>query len=348
MTLDPAPLRARMRPLALVPVLLVLALAGCTDQETPTDDLTVQAPPADEGDATGSLLVVVVTPDLKPIEGAVVHVDNLELSTDRTGSARAAGLAPGSRVIEVDKPGFRPARQGIDIVAGEETRSEVKLLPSPAGGTGPQEEAPPTDGDGTPEPQVFQEVFHYQGYFDCSATYLIITGDCLLVADVAVDGAFGAVNGTPPVRPGDATSEEFVLEFPLDFDWRTVVAEMHWNATTLAGERMTFALEPAEAPEDGHAAKYGRAEGGSPLLVRLEPGVPHENATASADGEEPDMPNVQGGEVLRTRSYVQGEFHRPGGTEFLGVGAAVNQKFDVYVTVFYGGPAPAGYTIGGP
>lgn len=313
------------------------ALAGCTEEPArPVDDLAIEP---GEGSA-GSLLVVVVTPDLRPIAGATVQVGALNASTDDTGSARLEALQPGSLVLKVSKTGFRPATQAVDIVAGNETRTDVKLLPGEdvARAEGPEE---PAAG-----PQAYKEVFHLRGFFDCSATYLIITGDCMLVADFALDEAFGAVNETPPARPGDATDEEFVLEFPLDFDWRTVVAEMHWDATTTAGEKMTFAVEPAQAPDDGHAAKYGRAEGASPLLVRIDPGVPHENATPSADGEEPDMPNAKGGEVLRTRSYVQGEFHRPGGTAFLGVGAALQQEFDVFVTVFYGEPAPEGYRIG--
>jgi hypothetical protein len=314
------------------------ALAGCADQTPAGAPVDVVAPSTTTGPTTGSLLAVVMTPELKPIQGAIVRVDHHQIGTDETGSARVDALGPGSRVIEVSKPGFRTAKQGVAIVAGEESRTDVKLLPSP--------DPPQTGPDGNESaPQAYPEVFHYRGYFDCSATYLIITGDCLLVADTVVGEAFGAVNQTPPLQPGNATAEKFVLDFPLDFDWKTVVAEMYWDATTLAGEKMTFALEPAEAPEDGHAAKYARAEGGSPLRMRIEPGVPHENATASADGDAPDMPNPHGGEVLRTRSYVQGELHRPGGTGFLGVGAAANQQFDVYITVFYGAAAPADYSI---
>lgn len=338
--MDRAMGRAKRAPAAVALLLAALALAGCEDDAAPAkDDPAIgPAPPA-----TGSLRVVVVTPDLHPIAGALVRLAHLNASTDGTGAIRLDGLAAGPYVLHVQKPGFRDATQGVEVVANQAVEARVKLLPAPATSGPGATVAPATAGDAT----AYEETFHLQGYFDCSATYLIITGDCMLVLDTAVDAVFGAANETPPARPGDATREEFVLEFPLDHGWRTVVAEMHWETTTLAGERMTFAVEPAQAPADGHAAKYARAEGGSPLVVRLEPGVPHENATASADGEEPDMPNALGGEVLRTRSYVQGEFHRPGGTTFLGAGAAYQQKFDVYVTVFYGEAAPIGHALQG-
>ncbi len=110
---------------------------------------------------------------------------------------------------------------------------------------------------------------------------------------------------------------------------------------------MTFALEPTEYDSAGHAPKYARDEGASPLRWVVHAGEPHASATASADGEEPDMPNVAGGEVVRTRSYVAGQFlHRPAGTTFLGLGAAASQEFEVVVTVFYGERAPEDFTVG--
>jgi hypothetical protein len=292
---------------------------------------------ASPGDAnSGELIVTVVTPNLYAIEGATVIVGATTATTDAQGSAHLGNLAPGMTTIEARKDGFRTATAGVEIKAGQEATARVKLLP----------------GESTPPPQSINanasaprhpsapsnrtpEQFSLNGYFDCSATYVIVTGDCLLVIDTAME-ELGR-----PERPGNATNEEFVLEFPLDLGWRFVAVEMQWNASSILGERMTLAVEPAAAPADGHAAKYARVAGGSPLRIRLEAGVAHPNATASADGEAPDMPNALGGEVLRTRSYVQGLAHNPGGTTFLGAGVAVQQRFQVLVTVHYG-PLTAG------
>jgi hypothetical protein len=317
-----------MRSLPCVASVLIL-LAGCTSPPAaPTDGPTDASREVAD---TGSLLVTVVTPDLYAIEGATVTVGTSTTTTDAQGSARFNELPVGLAVIEASKEGFRTATAGAEIKAGEEATARVKLLPGETTPTGPTPGknatvpgTPLVAGDRNPEQ------FTLNGYFDCSATYVIITGDCLLVIDTAME-ELGR-----PERPGNTTKEEFVLEFPLDLGWKQVDAEMHWNSSSLLGERMTFAIEPAEAPADGHAAKYARAAGGSPLRLTLRPGVPHPNATASADGQEPDMPNALGGEVLRTRSYVQGLAHNPGGTTFLGAGVALQQRFQVLVTVHYG------------
>lgn len=282
----------------------------------------------------GSLLVTIVTPDLYAIEGATVLVAGSEKTTDANGNAQFEDLPPGLAVIEAHKDGFRSASAGADIKAGEQATARVKLLP----GESPTQPAPaPTNSSAVPSPaaatpQNYTEQFTLNGYFDCSATYLIITGDCLLIVDTAAEEL-----GLPD-RPGNATKEEYVLDFPLDLRWQYVDVEMQWNASSPLGEQMTLAVEPAEAPADGHAAKYARTAGPSPLHIRIDAGVAHPNATASADGEAPDMPNALGGEVLRTRSYVEGLAHNPGGTTFLGVGAALQQRFQVVVTVHYGPP----------
>lgn len=318
---------------ALATALLLAGLAGCADPQpapTPADPDALDAAPPEA--TTGSLLVVVLTPDLHPIPDALVTADDREARTDDAGSARLEGLTPGTWFIDAAADGHRTARVRAEVQAGEEATLQVKLLPGDA--TAPTGPAGPANAT-----EPYTQQFQLNGFFDCSATYLIITGDCLLLADFAVQSACAAANQTCP-QPGDLTNEEFVLEFPLDAGWQTVVAEMHWEAGTTAGSKMTFAVEPAEAPADGHAAKYARAEGESPLVIRLDAGVPHESASLSADGEAPDMPQEAGGEVLRTRSYVQGEQHRPGGTQFLGVGAAVQQQFEVLVTVYYVEPAP--------
>lgn len=324
-----------MRAAGLFIAVLALSLAGCT---AVPEDKAVEAPQeaSRDGATMGSLLVTVVTPDLYSIDGATVTVSGQEMVTDGNGNALFKELAQGLAVIEAQKQGYRPASAGAEIRAGEQATARIKLLPGESTPVAPP--APTNSTGGSPPipiPQNFTEQFTLNGYFDCSATYLIITGDCLLIVDAAAE-ELGR-----PERPGNATKEEYVLEFPLDLRWQYAEVEMQWNASSPLGEQMTLAVEPAEAPADGHAAKYARTAGVSPLRIRLDAGTAHANATASADGEAPDMPNALGGEVLRTRSYVQGLAHNPGGTTFLGAGAALQQRFQVLVTVHYG-PLPTG------
>lgn len=315
----------------LVPALLLVAAllaAGCTTGDAPAPEPQAAAlEPAGAAanvTATGSLAVLARMPDATLLPGVNVTVGNESRLTDATGLARFEALPAGSHAIEARKEAHRTAQQSVEIVAGEETRVEIVL--AAAGNDQHAHE------NGV---SAHRDHYRFEGHFDCSATYLIITGDCLVVVQNAT-----ATAGAPDPASG-ATTERHIIDFPLDLNWTTLVVEMEWQAgapTPATGEGMTLALEPAEAPADGHAAKYARAEGVSPLAVRLEAGVQHETATAE------DMPNPEGGEVIRARAFVMGAAHRPAGTPFLGAGASAGQSFTLHVSIFYGEPAPEGYT----
>ena len=308
---------------------LVLLAAGCVrPQDAPLPGEPISAAslvpaPGAAAPATGDVVVRARMPDLQPLPGVVVTAANVTATTDAEGLARLAGLPAGTHALEARKEAHRTALLDVDVRANATSEVEVVL----AALTGDQH---------AHEKGLFahRDLYAFQGHFDCSATYVIITGDCLLV----VENATGQ-------QVGGGTSERHLIDFPLDASWATLVVEMTWTSnlsTPATGEHMTLALEPAEAPADGHAAKYARAVGGSPLALRLENGVRHETATAE------DMPNPDGGEVIRARAYVAGLAHNAGGAGFLGVGAAAQHDFTLHVSIFYGEPAPDGYSaLGG-
>lgn len=318
-------------------VVAALLLAGCA-QPPLLDSAPDDAPPTEDGGsapttatrATGALDVYVLDPALHPLAGAnVTLTDNRTRTTDDGGLARFDDVPAGTMGLTARLDGYRPAISSAAIAADERTELQVKLLPS-------ETAAAPVETN-----ETYRQTFHFRGYFECSATYFIITGDCMLLIDTVTEAAGF---GTPA---GNTTAEEYKLDFPLDHGWTSIVGEMHWTANRPAsGEQMTFALEPTEYNATGHAPKYARDEGTSPLRWVVHNGEPHPTATASADGDEPEQPNEAGGEVVRTRSYVAGQFlHRPAGTNFLGLGAAVNHEFEVVVTVFYGERAPDDFTV---
>lgn len=314
--------------LALASLLAVL-LSGCAA----TEDSLTDVPSTDSvSSGLGSLDVQVLDISNSPLAGAQVAVATDRVGvTDAQGKALLDGIPAGEHVVVVSLEGYRTGTAGARIEAGRVTTLEVKLQVGEA-------VQPPPSNQTRPN-----EVFRLTGYFDCSATYIIITGDCATIVDnVTATGG----QGTPA---GDLTDEQFLLDFPVDYGWRSVVGEMFWQANGPAnGQDMTFALEPTEFNSSGHAPKFARSEGASPLRWVVHAGEPHDTATATFEGAEPDMPNPNGGEVLRTRSYVAGQLlHRPAGTTFLGVGVALQQKFEVVVTVFYAERAAEDYTVQG-
>lgn len=309
------------RPLALSLAALLLLVPGCVRPESDApagEDLVaaaadVGAAPVPSAPTTGALLVTAVFADKTPLAGVKLEVANETRTTNMTGVARFDALPEGAHTLVATKTAHRAAQQQVEVRAGGETSVEVVLAAEDGG-----QHAHAVGFE------AHEDVYTFEGHFDCSATYVIITGDCLILVENVTSTA-----GAPDPASG-ATTENNVIDFPLDLNWSLLVVEMTWqepNPPTSDG--MTLALEPAEAPADGHAAKYARAQGASPLRLELHPSVQHETAT------EEDMPNPLGGEVLRARAFVKGYAHNPGGTTFLGVGAAQGFAFTLTVRVTY-------------
>lgn len=301
-----------------------LALAGCVrpeegapeDVDTTSTDAFSQVPAAAIAaePTTGSLVVTAVFADRTPLGGVKLEVANDTRTTDATGVARFDALPVGSHTLLATKTAHRDAQQQVEIHAGAEVTIEVVLAAEEGG-----QHAHAVGFE------AHEDVYTFEGHYDCTAIYLIIPGDCFIVIENATSAA-----GLPDPVSG-TTTERNVIDFPLDVDWSLLVVEMAWEEPDPpTADGMTLALEPAEAPADGHAAKYARAAGGSPLRITLEPGVKHETAT------EQDMPNPLGGEVIRARAFVKGHAHNPGGTDFLGVGVAKDFTFTLTVRVAYG------------
>lgn len=317
--------------LPLMVVALALVLAGCvtpTADEAPAPAATpepaaqVNASPAPA--QTGRLVVHARMPDLAPLSGAEVTAGNETLTTDADGVARFDALAPGPTEVVARKAGHRTALVAVEVIAGQEVSTEVELAAE--GGDQHAHE------DGM---FAHRDLYTFEGHFDCSATYVIITGDCLIL----VENVSHAAGVDEPTK--NVSTERHIIDFPLDINWTALIVEMQWTSsapTPATGQDMQLALEPAEAPSDGHAAKYARAVGGSPLRIEMTPGAPHATATAE------DMPNPNGGEVIRSRVFVTGVGHNAGDAGFLGVGAAAQQTFTLYVSIFYESMPEAGYT----
>lgn len=310
-----------MRALLLATALLMAGCVKPTDE--PAAPLAEDHPLYDPAlTQTGALTVLAVFADRTPLAGVNVSVGNESRITDAGGLARFDELLAGVHTLVATKPAHRTAQQEITIRAGGETTAEIVLAAE--------------DGGQHAHKVGFNahtDVYRFDGHFDCTAVYVIIPGDCLIVVENATHTA-----GLPdPVS--NATTERNVIDFPLDINWSALVVEMSWEEPMPpTSEGMTLAIEPAEAPVDGHAAKYARVDGTAPLRIDLIPGMKHETAT------EQDMPKPEGGEVLRARAFVRGYGHHPAGTDFLGVGAAKDFTFTLYVSVFYGEVPPEGYT----
>lgn len=287
--------------LALVPLLA----AGCIGAEPPdaVDNATNQTRP---GQAPGDLDIRVTDASMQPVPDATVTTDEgHEGRTGPQGQAILTELPPGPVTLHVDANGYEPLQRTAHVTPGTTTETTVIL-------------------QGTTHATV--QRFELNGFFECSATYLIITGDCLAPAR-AIQQELGL---GPEVN---ASNHRFVLPFQIHDGWTTIHVTQTWDDAALtAGAMMRVNLEPTDpSTREGHSPHYARAEGISPLEMTLEAGETH----TTASDEEPRIP-LEGAQ-LRTRTFHLGleGTHNPAGTNFLGLGAAIQQPFTVLVEVTY-------------
>lgn len=306
------------RPAVLLPTALALVVlaAGCLgldDGLRSSDDAArtaVQAPGISEDAAM--LVLEVTDPAIHPIEGVEATVDTSAGShralTDATGIVRIEGLEPGRAIVTLTAADHEDRQLTLDLPGGETTQRSIVLPPST-------------------ETHSAVQVFEFHGFFECSATYLIVTGDCLSPVDAAAEQA--GIDVEP-----NATNGRFIFRFPVERGWSKIQVRQTWEDPVAgAGSMMRVNLEPiAPNGTTGHSPQYAETEGQSPIALAVANGQRHANASSEA------MLVPEEGGWLRTRSFHLGlaETHHPAGTDFLGVGAAVQQPFTVTVEVHDG------------
>lgn len=287
--------------LALVPLLA----AGCiaADPAEVGDNADDQAQP---GQAVGDLLIRVTDASMQPVPDATVTTEEgHETRTEPDGQTVLTELPAGPLTLHVDANGYQPLQRTTHVAAGTTTETTVLL----------QETSKAT-----------VQRFELNGFFECSATYLIITGDCFAPARALAD----ELGEGPQIN---ASNHRFTFPFQAHEGWSTIRITQTWEDGTLtAGSMMRINLEPDDPDtREGHSPRLARAEGGSPLELILHAGQTH--ATASEDAPPPTAQPLD----LRTRTFHLGleETHRPAGTGYLGAGAAVQQPFTVLIEVTY-------------
>ncbi len=300
--------------LALGLLTATLAFSGCigTDDPGPAPrslNETEVRPETTSGAPVLELLVVDVIQN--PVPEAEVTLatrdGSLTGEPDETGLARFAELAPGPATVDVRAPGFLDQRVELELPTNGTVEQTVTLTPEQEAGT-------------------FIEQFEFHGFFECSATWLIVAGDCLVIVRAAAEQA-----GVPLGE--NATNERFAFPFDLDPGWERAWINLTWeDPEANLGSMMRVNLEPLDKNNtEGHSVRYARAEGASPVHLVVDAGELHETAS-----DEELVPPPEGAGV-QARVFHLGleETHRPGGTQFLGVGASIQQEFTVTVDVLY-------------
>lgn len=288
------------KPLLVALALLCAALAGCSDDKAKDpiadadfDDLDLEATPD-----TGIVRGVVVDAAIVPVAGATVKLLDQEATTDEAGVFGFDLVAPGDHFLRVEKPGYLPAQQGVQVVANVAEPPIVKVL---------------LEVDPVSAPYV--ELYQFDGFIECSVSAVL--------AGVALCNAAGSEN--------DVFIEEYDLGRVPDF----VQAEMVWSSTQAVSDEMNLLLS---APgESTLLDNYAEAEGESPQVAKANrTTLEHYGVgagttlmirvfNAPVEGTRP--PDPVGGDDCVDRPALGGCL--------TGVGVTANQEFTVFSHVFH-------------
>ncbi len=292
-------------------------LAGCSGTTTQShDDLSTCPPSQCPTAAPGSMVItgLVESNALVPLAGANVTIPELGLrqATDASGRFAFPGLATSVYTVAAEHAGF--------AVQTKTARPEVTSLQFILG------RAAPTQPYNVTLPPL-------HGVFECASETVILSGACdIVLQDYGHTAVF---------------HNQSAFLFQTDLAWKTIVIDLVFDSAnnpgvdgmreTLRGQNSTATL--------GTYDQYGRFFGPTSFSQRIEPGMTYQ------DGDRPVPANVT---AFRLDLYPQGhEYHevchpdlptRPAEC-FLGAGAAVNLRFDVYISIFYVDPAPVGFTL---
>lgn len=293
----------------LVGLLLLVLLAGCTAPNVGPAASSSVVPSA--APTTLTLHGVVVDAALHPLPNATTTV--LELHRSAQGATfRFPDVAAAPYTLTASAAGFHSKSL---VVSPAQADQEIRFV---------------LDVD--PAQTAYNVTTHFHGSMQCALEAGIISPSC----DTLVTAA-----GGPQVTPSNTST---IL--PVDAQWRTVVADVVFDASKqpgLQGLRVTV-QGTSDQSELGTYQQYGRFNGTSSFTFHLEPGG------AYPEGIKPVPTNTT---QFRFDVYPQSlGWHATcqppapaSGPCLLGAGAGTDVEFDLYLTTFYGRAAPAGFTL---
>lgn len=296
------------KPLLVVLGLLCAALAGCSDEKAKDpvadadfSDLDLEATPD-----TGVVRGVVVDAAIVPVAGATVRLLEEEVTTDEGGVFGFDLVPPGSHFLRVEKPGYLPTQQTVQVEANLAEPPVVKVLLE-------------RDPISTP----YLEIYQFDGFIECSVSVVLV--------GLALCNQAGSAN------------DVFIQEYDLGRVPTFLQSEMVWDSTQAVSDEMTLLLS---APgESTLLDNYGESEGPSPQVVNAnQTTLEHYDVgsgntlmirvfNAPIEGTRP--PDVVNGDDCVDRPVLGGCL--------TGVGATVNQEFTVFSHVFHNFLPPEGW-----
>lgn len=261
-----------------------------------------------------SIRGVVVDAGIHPLNNATVTIleTNQTLRVSPGGLFRFEGLRPDTYILTARATSYRAQTLSVTPeTAKDELRFQLDVIPGAV---------------------TYNETARFHGNIQCALEVLILSPSC--------DSVLTIIPGAPSVF--NTTSNALL---PVEDGWRTVVVDVVFDPAAqpaMDGLRVTT-LGSHNASSLGNYQQYGRFHDAKPFTFRIEPG---QNYTDDTAGPVPSNTTVFRFEVLPQSIAWHAVCVPPGSaTCFLGVGVGHDVSFDLYITTFYGKPAPTGFTL---
>ncbi len=305
------------RALGVALLLLTASLAGCMGGSEETGEPTLKNR-AEVSASTGGIQGVVTDPAIQPIEEATVTLvetgEQTQTATD--GSYAFSNVPPGTYTVRIEAEEFIGTEESVEVRSADIALLDV-ILPV------------------RPSVDPFSQEIEFAGFLECSVATPVI-----LVAVCAVPNFLLGNN---------ATNDKFLFPFTIEPNPWQMVTEVRWDATQPTGERFAVIVEPNGIPNDGRT-DFGADGGESPLRVNTNrtmfAQVDENLTTICEEGGSDNYCNrnfiEQGGEAW-SRVFVSNTDLT--GTGFPTGGAAIQQQYELFVTIFYNAPACEDYSL---
>lgn len=214
---------------------LTVLLAGCTDA-TSDDGDDVRLQDVDVKEDSGAISGVVIDATVRPIEGATVKLDSLDLesTTNKDGQFSFQDVAAGLYSIKTTAQGYLDATYSVDVVNGEVAKMKVQLAE-----------------DYSPDP--YQDTLPFRGYADASVG----------LASWTVDFVIDAVGMTD-----DAGACQCFFRYGIEDNLTATVLEVTWEENV---QNQLYESEYYyEVYADGNAFLVKRGYGTDPIHVVID------------------------------------------------------------------------------
>lgn len=268
-------------------------------------------------ETTGAIEGAVLTPELIPVADALVAIEELEVQTtsDTEGRFLLPHLEPGEHRVVVQALGHESVAQRVDVVANQAVRVQFTVAVLPVA-------------------EAYHEMFPFSGYQSCQWYVPIALSTCTLPYAQAYGVAHqNGVNLSNYGLPPDPLPSQDKYNFTMSVNHTGVISELIWEPASAAASHQALIIacgwwdpvwdECVPPGETTTGVRYFGKVGTSPIQIHWT-------------HPEPDhLPWVM------SRANVNGNT-----SEGKPAGIALDQRIDMYNTVFYGADPPERFTAG--